>query len=254
MDPLTLALLGLGGLGSVFGFASGRSAQSDATAAMMDAIAKAMAEIQAGKKETMGFLEPYLKNAPADYNRYRNLVQSGYFGQGAPTSFQAQDFTFDPSQGSASFQTNSFAPLALPPMPQAPGPAAQPDPMRLAVTPPANWGQPIPPTQIAQLGEKVGIGHPFNIAPPGTQFTPDVSPNAWVGPAGTIGGNPAAGMPKKMHEFLSMLGILGPAFRGGGMNPNGIPGGSGPNIPLSPRPGGDFGGIRNLPGRTVRRY
>ncbi len=91
----------------IFGSLSGQNATKDAAAAQQDALKKAFAAIVGASDKAMGYQEPYTKNAGADFNKQRGLVQGGYY-QTPGNGYQGQSYTpsgfsFNPQQGQASF-------------------------------------------------------------------------------------------------------------------------------------------------------
>lgn len=104
-------LIGIGNLTGdpdpFFGSLSGQNATKDAAAAQQDAIKKAFEAIIGASNKGMEYQAPYLKNAASDFEKHRGLVQGGYY-QTPGKSFQGQSYTpsgfsFNPSQGGASF-------------------------------------------------------------------------------------------------------------------------------------------------------
>jgi hypothetical protein len=130
--PVPLAIpLAVGGA-AFLKWLAGNSANNTAMDRGYDALNKAQGAIEDYSNKAVALQQPYLQNAGADYARQRGLVQSGYYqtpyGQSfTPQQNTPQGFSFNPSQGSASFSpfqglVNSFTPQGLPPMPNFPAP------------------------------------------------------------------------------------------------------------------------------------
>ena len=247
-DPWDLgriATLGLFDPEDIFNSLTGRNASDRASKALVDAVNQAMKEIQSAKTESMGYMQPYLKNAPQDYDRYRNMVQSGYFSQGAPTSFQAQNFTFDPSQKMASFGINSFAPLALPQQPQpAQAPAPTGNPFAGGIAPQQGpMGGGMGQTPFAPYLDPANIAQRTNNVP-----VSDAARGQIYGEGGMTGGVPGAGMQQAlMHALQIYMGHNQAPWNLGGPQFGSIPRASGPTAPINPPSG--FGFNSYLPGR-----
>jgi hypothetical protein len=85
-----------------------RNATDKAADRQFAALDKAHGAIQGAADKAMGYQQPYLENAGKDFSQMRGLVQSGFFQQPYGQSFQSQSyspagFSFNPSQGTASF-------------------------------------------------------------------------------------------------------------------------------------------------------
>lgn len=164
----------------------GQNANSDATSQGYAALDKAQGAIQGAADKAIALQQPYLQNAGADYARQRGLVQSGYFqtpyGQSFhPQQYQPSGFTMNPSQGMASFsrqpfQTNSFTPQGLPPMPNLPAyqPPAQQQPPNTQMAP--------NPTDIVAMVNKIinrdtGPITPLSTGSPTPMYNPQTGQN-----------------------------------------------------------------------------
>lgn len=113
---------------------SNRSSTNEAAERQYEALDKAQGAIEGGKNKALELFKPYLENAGRDYAQMRGLVQSGFFQQPYPGSFQSQSyapqgFGFNPSAGSASFASwqpqgapAGFNARPLPTMPAFSGP------------------------------------------------------------------------------------------------------------------------------------
>lgn len=126
-------LLGLGNITGnddpIMGSLSGANAITDGAKAQQAALQKAFDVINSYGQKSLNLQAPYLQNAGQDFNRQRNLVQSGYYQTPYNQSFtpqqnKPQGFSFNPSMGGASFTPQKsaglmgYTPQGLPPIPQ----------------------------------------------------------------------------------------------------------------------------------------
>lgn len=214
---------------------AGQSANSTAVNTGLASLNQAQGAIQGAADKSIALQQPYTQNAGADYSRLRGLVQSGYFQTPYGQSFNPQQnrpngFTMNPSQGMASFnpqsfQTNSYTPQGLPPMPnlpayQAPPPQAQPQAPQTPVFQPSSIAditkiisqarqptQPLNPSSATpspvynpQTGQNNPLGTQFKPADPRMPTIQDLIlllnkyPVGGSGPYGMTGGLMGGGM------------------------------------------------------------
>lgn len=105
-----------------------KAASGQATAAELQALQQGLSEIKNAGNQGLMAQQPYMQHAGEDFDRQRQLVQSGYFQTPYNQSFtpnqnKPQGFSFNPSQGGASFTPQKsaglmgYTPQGLPPMP-----------------------------------------------------------------------------------------------------------------------------------------
>lgn len=216
--------------GDLLNFLSGKRDTDRAARQMLAALGQARGAIQGGADKAMSYQEPYLKNAGADFDQLRSLVQSGFFQQPYGRSFQSQSFqgpsfALNPSQGKASFSSwqpqggpAGFNPMALPQMPQFQPPAApQAGPMvRPNAAPRETMGDLVP-----MMEQGIRNVTYQNLPGQGTSFSP-------VSPMDTIVNQGKAPDPLQKLLPSSLQKQLSPAEY---LRLNGYRGGSGPTAP-----------------------
>lgn len=198
-------ILGIGNLTGdadpLWGNLSGENATKDATQAQLAALDKAFQAIQGYADKGVALQQPYTQNAGADFNKQRGLVQSGYYQQPYSQSFnpgqmQQTGFSFNPSQGGASFnqfqnKVNSFTPQGLPSQadfytPPAPKMTMAPNPQAQQQVTPAGQAPSVTPDAGAQRAYQMTMQ---GMSQPQMMQTPGVSPQN----TGLMGYNPQTG-------------------------------------------------------------
>jgi hypothetical protein len=226
----------LTGLQALADFLIGRGTSSAATDEQTSALKSALAQIQQSSDRAQGYLTPYQQGGQQDYNQLRTNINSGYYQTPYDKSYTSQtmpqaSFSFNPSQGTASFGSfqptggpATFTPSALPQRPQA-----------TPMTPPAaqGGGQPfsgqrMDPQQLLQAvfkafqsrqGNQVQNNQGVNPMPPGQQNNPAQNP---MGQPGLMTGGrlPFNFNPMDPRQFPSPMSLM-PGGRLGGSGPYG---------------------------------